>query len=212
MLFLIMKASITPLARILLIFVCLLTGWLPSLQARIGESQSTIEARLFRSGGIVYRDDATELNRQRGMAYVSYLELMPEASLRIYFKSADGSKPKSSDMDPRRASPGWDIHVLYIGGRSVMEVYKRSSGMTTVEFNQLLKLQAGDSYWKKLGRPAEGEKRLSIFGCDMEREDGLVRAKGGGSLLLVARDLDEELARRKAQQEEADAPTSLMGF
>ena len=147
------------------------------------------------------------------MAYVPHCELMPEASLRIYFKSADGSKPKSSDMDPKRASPGWDIHVLYIGNRSVMEIYKRSSGMTTVEFNQLLKLQAGDSYWKKLGRPAEGEKRLSIFGCDMEREDAEVRGKRMGSaLLLVSRDLDEELARRKAQQEEADAPTSLMGF
>ena len=212
MLLFIMKASITPPTRFLLIFACLLTSWLPSLQARIGESQSTIEARLFRSGGIVYRDDATELNRQRGMPYVPHLELMPELRVRIYFKSADGSKPKSSDMDPKRSSPGWDIHVLYLGGRSVMEVYKRSSGMTKVEYNQLLKLQAGGSYWKKLGRPAEGEKRLSIFGCDIEREDGSVRAKGGGSLLLITRELDEELARRKAQQEEADAPTSLMGF
>jgi hypothetical protein len=121
-------------------------------------------------------------------------------------------------MDPRRPSPGWDIHVLYVGDRSVLEVYKRSreisGGMTTSEFNQLLKLHAGDSYWKKLSRPAEGEERLSIFGCDMEREDGEVRAKrlDKQTLLVVTRELDEELARRKAQQEESDAPTSLMGF
>jgi hypothetical protein len=208
-----MKASITPQLRFFYSGVFFLLACLPSAQARIGESMSTIESRLLRSGGIVYRDDVTELNRQRGMPYVAHLELMTDTKLRIYFKSADGSKPKSSDMDPKRSSPGWDIHVLYVGDRSVLEVYKRSGGMTTSEFNQLLKLHAGDSYWKKLGRPAQGEKRLSIFGCDMEREDGVVRAKGGGSmLLLVTRELDEGLARRKAQQEESDAPTSLMGF
>ncbi len=208
-----MKASNTLQTRFLFSVLFLLLGSLPQAQARIGESLSTIESRLFRSGGIVYRDDATKLNRQRGMPYLAYQELMPDAKLRIYFKSADGSKPKSSDMDPKRASPGWDIHVLYLGGRSVLEVYKRSSGMTTSEFNQLLKLQAGESYWKKLGRPVEGEERLSIFGCDMEREDAVVRAKRlGSALLLVAREMDEELARRKALQEEEDAPTSLMGF
>ena len=192
-------------------FIC--TVFVSSAQGRIGESISTIESRLFRSGGIIYRDDATELNRQRGLPYVAHLELMPEAKLRIYFKSADGSKPKSSDMDPKRASPGWDIHVLYVGERSVLEVYKRSSSMTTSEFNQLLKLQAGESYWTKLSRPAEGEGRLSVFGCDMEREDEMVRAKRlGSALLLVTKEIDEELARRKALQEEADAPISLMGL
>lgn len=208
-----MKASITFQARFLFSLVFLMLGCLPQAQARIGESQSTIESRLFRSGGIVYRDDTTELNRQRGMPYVPHLELFPDAKLRIYFKSADGSKPRSSDMDPKRVSPGWDIHVLYVGDRSVLEIYKRSSGMTTSEFNQLLKLQAGESYWKKLGGPAQGEERLSIFACDMEREDEAVRAKRlGSALLLVTREIDEELARRKALQEEADAPTSLMGF
>jgi hypothetical protein len=48
----------------------------------------------------------------------------------------------------------------------------------------------------------------------MEREGrAVVRAKRlGSALLLVTREIDEELARRKALQEEADAPTSLMGF
>lgn len=204
-----MKAPITTH----FIYFCLLFSFLPLSEGRVGESRTQLEGRLLHSGGIVYRDDATELNRRRGMPYLSHLDLMPEAELRIYYKTADGSRPKSSDMDPRRPSAGWDIHVLYIGGRSVLEVYKRNPGMTDAEFNQLLKLQAGDSYWKKLGRADPGTERLSIFGCDMEREDGKVRAKGGGStLLLVSRELDQDLARLRAQQEAADAPTSLKGF
>jgi hypothetical protein len=208
-----MKAPITIHFSFLLSCASLMVGFMPIAEARIGESMSTIESRLFRSGGIVYRDDATEMNRQRGMTYVKYLEMMPEAKVRVYFKSADGTKPKSSDMDPKRSSPGWDIHVLYVGGRSVLEVYKRSSGMTTSEFNQLLKIHAGDSYWKKMGPPAEGEKRFSVFSCDMERDDERLRAKRmGGALMVMSRELDEELAQLKAAREAEDAPISLIGF
>lgn len=200
-----------------LLYFCLVTVlgsfFLPQLEGRIGESRDQIERRLLSSGGIVYRDEATKSNRLRGMPYVPYLELMPDVELRIYFKSADGSQPKSSEMNPRYASAGWDLHILYIGDRSVLEVYKRSSSMTDIEFNRLLKLLAGNSYWKRLDPTAQGEERPSIFRCNFEREDGMARAsRKGSTLLIVSRTLDEELARRKAQQETEDAPTSVKGF
>lgn len=208
-----MKAPITNHLLYFFLVGLLIPAFLPQVEGRIGETRDQIERRLLSSGGIVYRDEATKSNRLRGMAYVSYLDLMPEAELRIYFKSADGSQPKSSEMNPRYASAGWDLHVLYIGGRSVLEVYKRSSSMTEMEFNRLLKLQAGNSYWKRLESRAQDEEHLSIFGCNMEREDGLARAsRRGSTLLIVSLTLDEELARRKTQQETEDAPTSVNGF
>ena len=87
-----------------------------SVEGRVGESRSELERRLFNSGGIVYRDDNIKSNRLRGMPYTKYMDFMPDSTeIRIYYKTEDGRKPKSSDMEEKRVQPGWDIHVLYAG-------------------------------------------------------------------------------------------------
>ena len=71
--------------------------------ARIDERRESIERRLFASGGIVYRDDEIESSRRRGMPYMRYLQYLPSsANIRIYFKTSDGRRPTSSELEQRR--------------------------------------------------------------------------------------------------------------
>lgn len=208
-----MKASTQLLSPYYYSFFVLMLTFANLVEARIGESSSTIDARVIHSGGIQYRDEAIKNNRQQGMRYIGFLNLMKNFELKIYFKSADGSKPKSSDMNPRRMSSGWDLHVIYIGGRSVFEAYRRSSSMTEFEFNQILKMQAGDSYWKKIGRPEDGSEFLSILGCNLERADGAIRAiRQGNDLIFIDSALDTALAKKRLENQQSSAPRSVMGF
>jgi hypothetical protein len=208
-----MKASTQLLSSYYYSIFVLILAFANLAEARIGETSSAIDARIVHSGGIQYRDEALKNNRQQGMWYPGFLHLMRNYDLKIYFKSADGSKPKSSDMSPRRMSSGWDLHVIYIGGRSVFEAYRRSAAMTDFEFNQILKMQAGNSYWKKIGRPEEGSEFLSIFGCNLERADGAVRAmRRGNDLIFIDSDLDTALAKKRLENQKNLAPRSVMGF
>lgn len=182
--------------------------------ARIGERRESIERRLLNSGGIVYRDDTIESNRRRGMPYLKYMEYLPSSvEVRIYFKTSDGRRPTSSELEEKRMLPGWDLHVLYAGGESVIEVYKRSQGMSEYEFNQLLALHAEGGYWK---RPNKNElaETVSAFGFEMVRSDERVRAKklGGDSLMLFDAELDVKLAEMNTSNLLEAAPVSVEGF
>ncbi|MDB4345771.1 hypothetical protein OAA45_00435 [bacterium] len=211
-----------PILSLALFSVILWAGFLTptEVKARIGESQRSIEGRLLSSGGIVYRDDAVEANRRKGMPYARYTDYWPSSvSVRIYFKTADGRKPTSSEVDSNKMSAGWDLHVVYMNGKSVMEVYKRSQGMTPFEFNQLLAIHSGGSFWKKVEGKDKEEKEegieiVSAFGADMVRDDGLVRAKkmGSDTLMVVDAVVDVRLAGLKESDLSGKAPLSVSGF
>lgn len=180
--------------------------------ARVGESKETIERRLFGSGGIIYRDDAVENSRRKGMPYMRYLDyLSSSADVRIYYKTADGRRPMASELEEKRVQPGWDVHVLYIGGKSVLEIYKRSQSMSEYEMNYIIALQGGGPGWKKV---VKEELEPSVFGYDMESADGSVRAKklGGDSLLFVDATIDMGLAEMKTNDLLEKAPVSVNGF
>ena len=193
----------------------LITSICPSnLEARIGERRESLERRLFGSGGIVYRDDEIESARSRGMPYMRFFEYMSgSADVRIYFKTADGRRPSSSELDGKRMSAGWDLHVVYISGKSAIEVYKRSQGITEYEFNQLLATQAAGSFWKKVTKQEMAET-VSAFGFDMVRDDGRVRAKklGGDSLMVFEAEIDIALAEMNTSALLEKAPVSVEGF
>ena len=185
-----------------------------TLDARIGERRESIERRLFASGGIVYRDDVIENNRRRGMPYLKYFEYLPSNSdVRVYFKTADGRRPTSSELEEKRMATGWDLHVVYVNGKSAIEVYKRSQGITEHEFNHLLRLHAESSFWKRLEKD-EKEETVSAFGFEMIREDGQVRAKklGGDSVMFVDSDVDTRLAEMNTSDLQEKAPISVEGF
>ena len=188
---------------------------LPStLDARIGERRESIERRLFSSGGIVYRDDTIEESRRRGMPYTQYLEYLPSSSdVRIYFKTSDGRRPTSSELSDRRMSAGWDLHVVFVNGKSAIEVYKRSQGMSEQEFNRLMAIHAGGSFWKRLDKEDKDEV-VSAFGFDMIRDDGLVRARklGRDSVLFFDTEIDVKLAEMKTSDLQEKAPVSVDGF
>lgn len=182
--------------------------------ARIDERRESIERRLFGSGGIVYRDDVIEASRRRGMPYLQYLHYMPDsAEIRIYFKTSDGRRPTSSELEERRISNGWDLHVIYLEGKSAIELYKRSQGITEFEINHLLALHSEGAYWKRTTKE-EKEETLSAFGYEMIRSDGRVRAKkiGGDKLMFIQSKLDELLAEMNMIELQQSAPVSVDGF
>lgn len=182
--------------------------------ARIGERRESIERRLFSSGGIVYRDDVIEANRRKGMPYMKYFEYLPgSADVRIYFKTADGRRPTSSELEEKRIAAGWDLHVVYIGGESAIEVYKRSQGMSEFELNHLLALHGEGGYWKRPSKEEMAEV-VSAFGVEMIRSDGRVRAKkmGGDGLMFVDSEVDTKLAEMNTSSLQESAPVSVDGF
>lgn len=197
--------------------------FVPKAIGRIGESRMVIERRLTQAGGIVYRDEAIKQSRRRGMPYMRFYDYFPEmAEVRIYFKTDDGRKPKSSQMSEKQSAPGWDIHILYVEGKSVLEVYARSrQAMTEYELNHILQLQAGSGYWNRVSQPNPRASNDSVesdlpsaFGHEMERSDGQVRAKKikGNAIMLFDVDLDVRIAREKHADLQAQAPISINGF
>jgi len=185
-------------------------------EARIGESRSELESRLLGSGAIVYRDLETRAARKRSKPYEQYLNFIPgSVDVRVYFKTADGRNPKTSELEEKGKLVGWDLHVVYIDGKSMIEVYDRTGGMSEYELNQLLVVNSNGSYWTKAKDlpKEEGEEIYSAFGFDMVRADGNVRAKHSGSmLLLVDTKLDETLAQMNESSLQERAPISVKGF
>ncbi|MGB0408559.1 MAG: hypothetical protein ACPGIC_01060 [Opitutales bacterium] len=199
--------------RALLLPTLLFTGFLPlHTHARIGESRESLERRLLSSGGIVYRDDTIEANRLRGMPYVGFLSLLEEPiDVRIYFKTADGRRPQTSELDAGRMGAGWDLHVVYLRGVSVIEVYKRSSAINRYELNALLAQQAGGSFWKRIPKD---KKEPSALGYDMLRDDGSLRARrvSSNALMIFNTKTDLMFHTLREQDQEETAPISVDGF
>ena len=197
--------------------------FVPKANARIGESRMVIERRLTQAGGIVYRDEAIKQSRLRGMPYMRFYNYYPEITeVRIYFKTDDGRKPKSSQMSESQTATGWDIHVLYIEGKSVLEVYARSRQvMTEYELNHILQMQAGSGYWSRVvpansiaSKDSVETDFPSAFGHEMERSDGRVRAKKikANAIMLFDVDLDVRIARQQQADLQEQAPISVNGF
>ena len=203
----------SPLAVVLFVGTVLI--WLPQrAEARIGERRDSLERRLLSSGGIVYRDETVEKNRRRGMPYTKYMDYMGDsAEVRIYFKTSDGRNPSSSELEEKRMGEGWDLHVVYVSGKSVLEVYKRSQAMSEHEKNHLLIRQGQGSFWKRLEK-AERAELISAFGAELISDDGRIRASKmrGSGMLFVDADVDEKLAKMNESDLQKKAPVSVEGF
>lgn len=201
--------------------VCLL---LPrAAEARIGERRESLESRLLSNGGVLFKKDEESSTRQKSGPYSSYMQYLgSSAHARVYFKSDDGSQPTQSDVAEGTLGSGWEVHVLYVGGKSVLELYKRIGSITEYETNALLALLGGGGYWKEPesttssgseASAAEDEPPPSAFGFDFVRSDGEVRAKkSGGGLMVFQKQLDEYLAKQHESNLQEDAPKSVRGF
>lgn len=185
------------------------------LEARIGETRLTIEKRLLKSGGYQYRDDKILLNRKRGMPYSKFEEYFPEkADLRIYYKTIDGKKPLSKDVRASGMLEGWNLHILFVRGKSVIELYKRSDRITEFEFIQLLNLQSGNSFWEKKSENDLEPGQFSTFGFDFQRNDQVLRAKkmGTNTVMIFSTSFDHLMKKNIREEQMNDAPSSVDGF
>jgi len=191
--------------------------------ARVGESRNSFESRLFSNGGIIYRNKEERKTRRQSGPYSAYMQYLGNsAEVRVYFKSDDGSQPTQTDLDKGTLGSGWEVHVLYVGGKSVFEQYKRIGSMSEYEMNALLAVLGGGGYWKEAEPPAKEEATLSseedepppsAFGFDYVRSDGDVRAKkSGGGLMVFQKQLDEFLAKQHESNLLQEAPKSIQGF
>lgn len=214
--------KITPISRLGLLFGCLIAVglWLPPAEARIGESQSSLEGRLLRDRTAVkYRsqDVQARLN-DRSVPYRGLYSFFPGGVVHeLYFKPAEDSRASRRDLSD--AFPeGWTLHVVYWRGQSVFEAYRRNgSNISSFEEAGLLSLVSGDSYWKRIPRE---QAKPSAFGYNFEREDGRLRALRSNNYLIIFRPEFDELvlqeqetarAEREARDQER-APDSLQGF
>ncbi|MGB0744320.1 MAG: hypothetical protein ACPGSB_07320 [Opitutales bacterium] len=218
-----------PVILSLSLITCLL---LPTLaDARIGESRSAFERRLFNNGGLMYRDKEERTNRRSGGPYSRYMEYLgASAEVRVYFKSDDGSRPSQSDLEQgtkkrdQKAGlgTGWEVHVLYVNDKSVLELYKRIGSMSEYEMNALLGLLGDGGFWEEAEPEQKEELATSneeveppptAFGFQYVRNDGKVRAsKSGGGIMVFQKELDEFLARQHESRLIQGAPTSVQGF
>lgn len=201
--------------------VCLL---LPQgAEARIGESRESFERRVLSNGGILFKKDEESSSRQKSGPYASYMQYLGSSTdVRVYFKSDDGSQPTQSDVAGGALGSGWEVHVLYVGGKSVLELYKRIGSITEYEMNALLAILGGGGYWKEPEPAASSDVALSsekdepppsAFGYDFVRSDGEVRAKKSGTGLMVfQKQLDEYLAKQHESNLLQEAPKSVQGF
>ena len=185
------------------------------LEARIGETRLTIEKRLLKSGGYQYREDKILLNRKRGMPYSKFEEYFPEkADLRIYYKTIDGKKPLSKDVRASGMLEGWNLHILFVQGKSVIELYKRSDRITEFEFIHLLNLQSGNSFWEKKSENDLEPGQFSTFGFDFQRNDQVLRAKkmGTNTVMIFSTSFDHLMKKNIREEQMNDAPSSVDGF
>jgi len=208
------------------------------ISARIGDSKSNLESRLLKANGIVLREDSLLENRQTGMPYLEYEEYFPKPyEVRLYFKPADGRRPKPEELANNkltqafdRRSParkplsaidttqkkldGWELHVLYVKGNSVLEVYKKTSDITEFEIKHLLVIQAGKSFWQESTPQDLPDGKFSALGFQLARDDGQLRAKKLGSrAIMIFRTQTDEFFHAAQQKDQTQlAPESIEGF
>ena len=221
------------------IFIGILIAAISSpISARIGDSKSNLESRLLKANGIILRENSLLENRQTGMPYLEYEEYYPKPyEVRLYFKPADGRRPKPEELAnnklsqafDRRNPPrkpikaqdttvkkldGWELHVLYVKGVSVLELYKKTSPITEHEIKHLLSLQSGRSFWEESSQDDLPEGKFSALGFDLKREDGLLRANklGPKAIMLFRSDTDEFFYKSQLKEQLEEAPESIKGF
>jgi len=193
----------------------ILQVWPGLAQARIGETEETLVRRMVSGGhAILYSDELFD-KRLSKAPYAPYLDIMPDsAEVLIFFKRIGEGRPSTRQLEEaeeqRRPLPGWDLHVVLVAGRSVLEYYDRGRKLTEPELNGLLALQKGDSHWE---RKKKGALDIGVFPFEMVRaSDGLRAQNMGRGVLFVAREFDEYLARALEEKRLEEAPESLEGF
>ena len=181
--------------------------------ARIGEEKAKLEVRLFRSGGLIIKNDELVAQKQKGTPYMKFIDYLPESTeIKIYFKTFDGKRPKYPELK-HKIPEGWILHVLYYKNVSMLEYYQKSEVIDEFEQSNLLDIQKLNSFWVQRKKEDKG-KQNGCFDFDFMRDDQRVKVKllGKSSILFVMNEFDEALSTAKDNTLQKSAPQSVKGF
>ncbi len=204
----------------LLLAVFVLAAPMFHVDARVGETRSAMENRLFRDRKVIAYPERyidRKIN-DRAVPYRNLLQFFPEGCRHaIFFKKDHDAMVARSDLDTDPFPEGWDLHVVYYQDVSVFEAYRRNGqSMTVAEVNALLALNRGDSHWNRVNR----REQPQVFNCDFVLDDGKMMAVRQGNFMIFYRPGFEEVVRKafegfREEQREAEvelAPDSVRGF
>lgn len=176
------------------------------LFARIGENQKVIEKRLDKShAGDAYDESAQENLKSR----VSYKKIFPhlekmnqDYEIVVYWKSDDGEAPSKLKL-PKPMKIGWDYHVVYLKGVSVLEYYKKNGGVKINDFELsglfLINAKSELKPYKPTFTEENPQKKedKSYIGYNYKNESGSIRAmfnpRSKIDLMIFNNKLDQRL-------------------
>lgn len=170
-----MKSSI-----VLPIVLCVsFTALHSTAYARIGESRSEIEARLFGSGKTTRytntmgktaasskKDSKPPSERGNSMLsqkihqiphYGALKDLIEKDALdvQVYHKVVNGNSASAREIENNDAGDAWDVAICYRSGVSVYESYSKRGEVSEIERKGLMNLQSGGSPWITKSRAEE---------------------------------------------------------
>jgi len=180
--------------------------------ARIGDTPEQMSSRIMQTnvGKNFYwpRDmSPREKERQlRDIPLTPFSHLLPTAAEewkeQIFWKSALHRRPSDDD--------GWRVHVYYLNGRSVVELYRRvGKPLNEFEINAILSRMRGGQTWRRVPKKEGQKQEDTILGYDFalgeEGADVLRARKQGDWLIVYHKRFDDYLAARKERWDETEA-------
>lgn len=185
--------------------------WLGSAaaEARIGDTPDQMSARMLQPNlGKNFswpRDlDPKERERQqREHPLTPFQHLLPTSAEdwreQVFWKTALHRQLSNED--------GWRVHVYYLKGRSVLELYRRvGSPLNDFEINAILSRMRGAQTWHRVEKK---DNKDTVLGYDSELGEAgaeALRARRQGDWLIIYhKRLDDYLAERKARWDETEA-------
>ncbi len=181
------------------------------LQARIGDTPEQMAARMLQPDlGKLFSwprnmTEQAQERAQRENPLYPFRHLLPTEDddwrEQMFWKSALRKQLSNDD--------GWRVHVYYLKGRSVVELYRRvGQSLNEFEINAILARMRGGQTWRKVEEKAlKPTDSVLGFGYELgEGEAATLRArKQGDWLIIFHRRFDEFLLERKARWEASEA-------
>ena len=131
----------------ILMYVLLLT--LSTAFARIGETKQEIADRMFAKTqhAYVYNSKEDRLREALELPYKYKMLMFPDGAENFFlFKKDNNGTTAQGDTIAQHELYGWELHLVFYQGKSVMEFYRRHTDpMTIEEIEELMKTVASKS-------------------------------------------------------------------
>ena len=199
-----------------------------SLHARVGETQDAIEKRILQPGvGKLYPrvGDSTTKDKEKDRFKKREDDPLKDVRLFLPGDTREVLYWKSAVAHQLSGDNGWKIDVFYLGGRSVLEAYKRvGDSLSEFEVRGLLSIHRGNSSWKKNSSDGGG---VNGIGYDYVLDDDSLRAKEDGNWIIIfstnldnavmqqqqiAKTQSDQLKEQQKRDQALKAPESISGF